>query len=1026
MYVSLIAHSFPYVPKELLTKKLARSTGILNLAATMPVQSISDGSDVLGTGFNSQMESSHSSLALQPANTLSNAALHEKCLMQTEGDMLFDCMFCDKTYTFHEELGKHVLVQHRPILCEPAVLRVEAEYLSPQDKRRKSGELSTNDELDEAEHRLGFDCEVCGQTFNDSSDVEGHMKKHKDSFTYSCDICGRRFKESWFLKNHKRTHSTKSGGKNKQLIISEMPMTINEVVLEQVDKNVLCPYKLCVVCGFFFPNKECLMEHSKIHLKESTSSENGLNELPPPTNNSVQSEASENAKGDASKEALMRMLNLQPRSAGPKNAETSRRWIGALDPFNTYQAWQLATKGKIALAHGRVKEPSHEVNFHIDPCSDKDKPSKLWKTGKVSRAGSTHQTKSEVCEGHTTSQDGQHVHLQNEANDVPYVDDKDRPTFCDDCGKTFKTYHQLVLHSRAHRKERSDSECSAMSGEVLLPKVASPDIASSLEDADAMKMHDDSEDGSEDPGGDPTQIDDKNEDDLERGKAKGLSVSRNCSYCGKSFRSNYYLNIHLRTHTGEKPYKCQLCDYAAAQKTSLRYHLERHHKFKPGDSNAMVKSISKTVQLAQQSGEHASLTSNLTETKPLKKLEANSKEESPPLKPKRVSSSRNKFVTAAQSPETEEAVVDGYPIFPNDSNVKELPPSQSVTKDNVPVDMEVDRESHTTMDESFAEQGHFEITPMLAEELVLLNLCLKSDNGLSAPLDTNALLFKTCPYCTFKTLHPEVLEIHQKLTHKPNLAEKNGGKLKSVLNAIKKRRTGCPPALNGMDISPAPCSGLKAKAPLTQPKTLNNEKVKRAAFLPAKAVPLDQENAMLAHKHNGALLNNYTYVQPDLQGISHLLERMQPPEPSRASWNAPTTSRGNSTAATTEYAYQTSQAWPGAQNLFARPLNSNHEPCPKKAKFNITTKDDMFKKPLPLGHTGMFPQDMAAATGSSLLPNKGYNTCEAGSSKAMKPPAQSTARFACVNPGSTSATDGRSPPYRRVSKRSLTPNDKRV
>lgn len=44
---------------------------------------------------------------------------------------------------------------------------------------------------------------------------------------------------------------------------------------------------------------------------------------------------------------------------------------------------------------------------------------------------------------------------------------------------------------------------------------------------------------------------DKNEDSLERTKVKTLGTSRECSYCGKYFRSNYYLNIHLRTHTGK-------------------------------------------------------------------------------------------------------------------------------------------------------------------------------------------------------------------------------------------------------------------------------------------------------------------------------------------------------------------------------------------------------------------------------------------------------------------------------------------
>lgn len=37
----------------------------------------------------------------------------------------------------------------------------------------------------------------------------------------------------------------------------------------------------------------------------------------------------------------------------------------------------------------------------------------------------------------------------------------------------------------------------------------------------------------------------------------------------------------MRTHTGAKPFKCAICGYRSAQKTTLRMHLRRHLDQKP-------------------------------------------------------------------------------------------------------------------------------------------------------------------------------------------------------------------------------------------------------------------------------------------------------------------------------------------------------------------------------------------------------------------------------------------------------------
>lgn len=50
-----------------------------------------------------------------------------------------------------------------------------------------------------------------------------------------------------------------------------------------------------------------------------------------------------------------------------------------------------------------------------------------------------------------------------------------------------------------------------------------------------------------------------------------------CQFCPKWFKYKSVLEIHMRSHTGERPYKCTYCEYAGTQHNCLKLHIQRHH-----------------------------------------------------------------------------------------------------------------------------------------------------------------------------------------------------------------------------------------------------------------------------------------------------------------------------------------------------------------------------------------------------------------------------------------------------------------
>ncbi|GAU88056.1 hypothetical protein RvY_00823-2 [Ramazzottius varieornatus] len=432
------------------------------------------------------------------------------------------------------------------------------------------------------------ECVICKRVLSCKSALQMHYRTHTGERPFRCKLCRRAFTTKGNLKTHMGVHRTKLMGSSPNPLSNtpSEPMSRMSTEIIAVDNpqktmplgplpsmydisarpyaSILNPALRSGMPGIEWPpnatpNRLSSFQSLEALIQRTTG---GMERMP------MDLSSAQNMKevrdGDDS---------LSGNSDGEDEREVDEERNGLYGGQSGHIIESLLASQGSQHQHGTAGALDLTPRSHSATPTSQSTAGGDFNGSKMLSLNRNHNTTCHVCYKTFACQSALQIHFRSHT--------KERPFTCPICKRGFSTKGNMKQHLLTH-KIREMASGQAYPGSDLERSFQMEEGSSSQEEKSMPEA--------------PQSMDIKDEDlesnsvDVSKTDASGLNGSSQnsqgqkrggyaknvCHVCDKPFSSNSALQIHMRTHTGEKPFVCDKCGRAFTTKGNLKVHMGTH------------------------------------------------------------------------------------------------------------------------------------------------------------------------------------------------------------------------------------------------------------------------------------------------------------------------------------------------------------------------------------------------------------------------------------------------------------------